>query len=117
MCRVNPDKGGRGRQRDAQRNRSSSGPGWTDFLQSAVQVPTWQCVSDRRAAVSSLALSPLASSEPLVQSHLPMWSSLRTSLAIIELRAAVGVLRRRSDALEYAAAQGSRGRVSTNVTV
>ena len=58
--------------------------------QSALQVPTWpvgvsclhsllhrQCVSDRCAAVSSLALSPLASSEPLVQSHLPMWSSLR----------------------------------------
>ena len=53
--------------------------------QSALQVPTWpggvgclhslpyqQCVSDRRPAVSSLALSPLASSEPFVQSHLPM---------------------------------------------
>ena len=58
--------------------------------QSTLQVPTWpvgvgclhslpyrQCVSDRCAAVSSLALSPLASSEPLVQSHLLMWSSLR----------------------------------------
>ena len=53
--------------------------------QSALQVPTWrvgvgclhslpcrQCVSDRRAAVSSLALSPLTSSHRLVQSHLPM---------------------------------------------
>ena len=40
-------------------------------------LPCRQCVSDRRAAVSSLALSPLASSHRLVQSHLPMWSSLR----------------------------------------
>ena len=116
MCRVNPDKGGRGRQRDAQRNRSSSGRAGQIFTERGAGPNVAVCVGSTRsrfvscfvAACVFRAPCPVALADVVVSS---------TSLAIIELRAAVGVLRRRSDALEYAAAQGSRGRVSTNVTV
>ena len=82
MSRVNPNKGGRGRQRDVQRNRSSSGrAGQTPTERAAgPNVARWRRLSSqpsRRAAVSSLALLTLTSSHRLVQSHLPMWSSLR----------------------------------------
>ena len=132
MSRVNPDNGGRGRQRDAQRNRSSSGrAGQTPTERAAgPNVARWRrlssqpslpavCVGSTRsrfvscfvAACVFRALCPVALADVVVSS---------TSLAIIELRAAVGVLRRRSDALEYAAAQGSREageRGSTTVIV
>ena len=59
------------------------------LAQSTLQVPTWPvavdcpslpsllvvCVRIDAQPVSSLALSPLSSSHPVVQSHLPMWSS------------------------------------------
>ena len=116
--------GGRGRQRDAQRNRSSATPsGW------AGQTPTEHaagptvpngvsclhspslpvvCVGSMRSRFVSCSVDtcvfrapcPVALADVVVSS---------TSLAIIELHAEVGVLRTRSDALEYAAAQGSRG--------
>ena len=37
----------------------------------------WQCVLDRRAAVASLALSPLSSSHPVVQSGWDAWETGR----------------------------------------
>ena len=87
------------------------------LLQSAVQVPTWQCASDRRAAVSSLALSPLASSEPLVQSHLPMWSSLRRPWPSSSCVRRLGCFGDGATRWSTPLHKEAGGRVSTNVTV
>ena len=113
MSRVNPDMGGRGRQRGVQRNRSSTTSScWLDRLpQSALQVPMWpvgvgclhslpcrQCVGSTRSRFVSCSVDanvfpspcPAALADVVVSS---------TSLAIIELHVEeterrVGVLRR-----------------------
>ena len=98
---------------------------------SVVQVPTWPVgvrslrslprklgVSERRAAVSSLAPSPLTSANAIVLSHLPMWPSPRRpwpSSSCVQGRWGT-----RSHALECAAVQVCReagSHVSTNVMV
>ena len=125
MSRVNPDKGGRGRQRDAQRNRASSGrAGQTPTERAAgPNVARWRrlysqpslpavCVGSMRSRFVSCSVDadvfpspcPVALADVVVSS---------TSLAIVELRAQrLGVLwvtERRVGVRRRTGKQGSRG--------
>ena len=105
--RVNPEKGGSARERDAQSHR---------FLisgrrQSTVQIKTWPVgVSSFHqegvaiyGAPTSLVLSPSTSSSPVVQSHLPSFRRFEPSLSC--MRGRLGCFGRRDYTLKCSVAQ------------